>query len=66
MDNVVRKVRFENANPGVRFTVERSSFLTHRAAWIDTETGVEEAISSISLGHLMSELEERFKAQEQQ
>ena len=43
MDNVVRKVRFENAHPGVRFSVERTFFLSHRAVWISPETGQEKA-----------------------
>jgi hypothetical protein len=60
IDNVVRKIRFETANPGVKITVERTYFLSHRAVWISPDTGREESVSSLSLGHLMAELEQIF------
>lgn len=64
-DQVVRKNEFEQAHPGITFEVERTYFLNHRATWLDPASGERRSLSSISLRHLLDELEAAFGAGDQ-
>lgn len=60
MDQVVRQQTFRTAHPEVTFEVERIHFLAHRATWLDPASGERQSLSSISLCHLLDELEAAF------
>lgn len=59
-DQVVRQQQFRAKHPEITFEVERNLYLNHRASWRDPDSGDIRSVASISLAHLLDELERDF------